>query len=294
MNDYLVRVIAREAGVRGLACVTTNLVDEACRRHKTPAAVSLALGEALIGCVLFGTLLKVGQRVAIKFETNQSSLKVVVEEANNGKVRGYAAVSEDDFTLQILDDDEPVLGPDGWLTVVKDLRLKNLYNSIVPLTGGGVTADLNHYLNQSEQLPSILEAGVILSEVQEQATSQVRAAGGLLVQALPPYEVDEISRLANRIQEMPPVEVMLSSGQTPETILASVFGEIEYEVLEVMPLSFSCSCSKERTRQALISLGREELIHLLETEGQAVVDCHFCHEHYLFDAEELSELIEKL
>jgi molecular chaperone Hsp33 len=90
---------------------------------------------------------------------------------------------------------------------------------------------------------------------------------------------------------MPPIEVMLNSGQTPETILASLFSDTTYEILEVIPLTFRCNCSWERSQKALFSLGREELVSLLEEDGQAVVNCHFCHEQYLFDADDLTELI---
>lgn len=292
MDDYLVRVFARDSGVRAFACITTNLVNEACRRHETPLVASIALGEALTGGILLGTLLKVGQRVAMKFAGNESGRKIVVESGNNGKVRGYAALPEDDLLFsepgQVTDQ---FFEADGNLTVVKDLRLKNLYESFVELTGEGIVADLNQYLNQSEQIPSVLEAGILMSEI-EQDGLQIKMAGGLLIQALPPFEADTVYRLGDRIQEMPPIEVMLSSGQRPEDILADIFGEIEYHVLETMPLSFSCSCSRERSEQALISLGKEELVHLLETEGVAFVDCHFCYERYEFDGEELATLIE--
>jgi molecular chaperone Hsp33 len=294
MNDYLVRAISREVGVRAFVCLTTSLVEEAGRRHETPSIASVALGEVLTGGILLGTLLKVGQRVALKFSGNVSQRKIIVESANNGKVRGYASLPEDDILLANPHSvDSQFIEPDGQLTVVKDLRLRNLYESIVSLTGDGVAADLNYYLNQSEQIPSIIETGVILSEL-GQGVGRVVAAGGLLVQALPPYEVATIDRLADRVQELPPVEAMLSSGRTPEEILADLFGGIAYEALEVMPLSFSCSCSRSRSRKALISLGREELVNLLETEGQAVVNCHFCHEQYVFDADELTRLIEVL
>jgi molecular chaperone Hsp33 len=294
MNDYLVRAISREAGVRAFVCLTTSLVEEACRRHETPPIVSVALGEALTGGILFGTLLKVGQRVALKFSGNVSQRKIIVESANNGKVRGYASLPEADILLTNPHSVESqFIEPDGQLTVVKDLRLRNLYESIVSLTGDGVVADLNYYLNQSEQIPSIIETGVILSELGEGA-GRIVVAGGLLVQALPPYEAATVNQLADRIQELPPVEAMLSSGRTPEEILAYLFGGIAYEALEVMPLSFSCSCSRSRSRKALISLGREELVNLLETEGRGVVSCHFCHEQYVFDADELTSLIELL
>lgn len=284
--------MAREAGVRAFACLTTDLVEESWRRHETPPVASIALGEALTGCVLFGTLLKVGQRVAIKFTGHESGRKIVVEGGNNGKVRGYVSLPEADplFTGP-LGIETQFFEPEGQLTVVKDLRLRNLYESVVPLTGEGIIADLNNYLNQSEQIPSAVEAGVILSE-RERGAGHVVTAGGVLVQALPPYEADTVYRLADRLQEMPPVEVMLNSGRLPEDILADLFGDITYEVLEVMPLSFNCSCSRARSQKALISLGQEELLHLLEMEGRAVVDCPFCHERYIFEGEELRELIE--
>jgi molecular chaperone Hsp33 len=291
MNDYLIRVISREAGVRAFACVTTRLVEEGCRRHLIPPVASIALGQALTGGILCGKLLKVGQRVAVKFYGRESGRKIVVESANNGKVRGYAYIPDEELLPAVR---QPLnahfIEAEGQLTVVKDLRLANLYESVVSLTGQGITADLNNYFNQSEQIPTMIEAGVILSE-SEPWDGQVVMAGGLLVQALPPYEAQTVNRLADRIQEMPPVEVMLNSGRTPEEILAGLFGEIPYEQIEEIPLSFECTCSLGRSRKALISLGREELSQLLETEGQAVVTCQFCHEQYVFNADELIELI---
>lgn len=293
MNDYLVRVISREAGVRAFACQTTNLVAEACRRHEAPPLASVALGEALTGGIMFGTLLKVGQRVAVKFQGNISGRKIIVESANNGKIRGYVSMPEEDilFSGGSSKLDGQFFESDGHLTVVKDLRLQNLYESVVSLTGDGIVADLNGYLNQSEQIPAALEVGVILSETAE-GESSIETAGGVLVQALPPYEPETVYRLADRIQELPPIEVMLKSGRTPEEILADLFGDIAFQKLEVMPLSFDCSCSRTRSRKALLSLGQEELTQLLETEGQAVVNCHFCHEQYVFGADELRALIE--
>jgi molecular chaperone Hsp33 len=71
-------------------------------------------------------------------------------------------------------------------------------------------------------------------------------------------------------------------------------GDIPYETLEHRPLRFQCNCSRANTRRALLMLGRDDLEMLLETEGEAVVDCHFCHEQYVFGREELEQLIEEL
>jgi hypothetical protein len=52
--------------------------------------------------------------------------------------------------------------------------------------------------------------------------------------------------------------------------------------------------SWERTRQALASLGAAEVADLLETDGEAVVHCHYCHEAYLFNQFELEVLLTEL
>jgi molecular chaperone Hsp33 len=290
VEDYLVRVTAREAGVRAFACLTTELAQVAADQHKTAPTATVALGRALTVGVLMGAQLKVGQRVALKFEGNGPLERILVEAESNGQVRGYVAHPEVDLPLRGADHDVGrALGRDGILQVVKDLRLKELYEGAVPLTTGQIDEDTTYYLIQSEQIPSVVESGVVLD-----GNDRVSTAGGLLIQALPPYQPEIVRQMANRVQEMPPVVTMLNSGRKPEEVLASIFADVEYRVLETRPLRWQCSCSAERTRLALIALGREELQQLLETEGQAVIDCHFCRQRYVFGREALEALLKEL
>ncbi len=78
MNDYIVRMVAKEAGLRGLACVTTNLVKEGAQRHEASPTATAALGHILTAGVLMGTLLKVQQRVAIKVQGNGPLTTLIV------------------------------------------------------------------------------------------------------------------------------------------------------------------------------------------------------------------------
>ena len=109
-------------------------------------------------------------------------------------------------------------------------------------------------------------------------------------QAMPPRGADVVQLLRECLQEMPPIEVMLASGQTPEQVAKQLFGELAYVELEKRPLIFQCSCSRARSEKALLSLGRAEIELLLE-EGEAVIDCHFCHERYVFDRDDLEILL---
>lgn len=290
MKDYLVRIIAREVGVRGLVCVITNLVNEICQKHGTAPTATAYLGRALTGGALMGALLKVQQRVAVKLEGTGPLQKAIVESDSYGRLRGYVAVPDLDLPLkQGRQDMTTAIGRAGLLTVVRDLRLKELAEGVVPLETGEVDTDLMAYFDQSEQIPTAVSIGLAMNE-----DGTVAVAGGLLIQALPPHDDQIVARLKERIPELPPIEELLGSGQTPEDVLALLFEGIEYEVLEKRPLRFQCDCSRERSEKALITLGREEIEQLLANEGQAVVDCHFCHERYVFDAVELELILEEM
>ena len=266
MNDYLVRVITEEKNIVGLACVTTNLVDDARRRHGTCPTATAALGRALTGGELMGALLDPDQRVALKFTGNGPLRKIIVEAEGDGTVRGYVEVPRVDLPPRNGKlDVGGAIGREGYLTVTKDLRLKEPYNGIVKLYTGEIASDIAFYLTESEQIPSAVGLGVYV-----EADGNVSASGGFLVQSLPPADEALIDTLAERIQGLPPVTRQLIDGMTPEGILAGIFEGIPYRTIETRRLSFRCSCSVSRIEQALITLGRSQLEEVVR--DQEVLD----------------------
>lgn len=289
MSDYLVRVLAKDAGVRGLACISTETAREAIRRHESGGVASLALARAITGGALIGALLKVKQRVALKIQGDGPLRKIIVESDAYGRLRGYVQQPGLDLPLSGDHDLSEAIGA-GTLKVVKDVLLKDLIESTVGLVNGSIDDDITRYLNESEQVPSTVEIGARLDDAGDLAL-----AGGLLLQALPGRDDDEtLANLLERIEEMPPVDALLASGQTPEQILDALFEGVPYITLEQRPLRFECTCSRERSEKALISLGATELNEILEREDGTVVTCHFCHEKYAFDRTELEAIITRL
>lgn len=287
MIDYLVRIITKAGNIRAMACVTTNLVDEARRRHETLPTASAALGRALTGGTLMGAMLKTGQRVALKFEGNGPLKKIIVEADSNGAVRGYAGTPDvfmvrEDGKLDVAG----ALGKAGFLTVTKDLGLKEPYKGMVQLYSSEIAEDLALYLTESEQIPSAVALGVFI-----EPDNSVSAAGGFLIQAIPPQDDEMIDTLMNRISKLPPVTQLLREGETPEHILDMLFADIPYDILEKRALAFQCSCSREKIERALISLGLEELSSMIKEQGGAEVDCEFCREVYSFTRDELEGLL---
>jgi molecular chaperone Hsp33 len=201
-------------------------------------------------------------------------------------VRGYVsvpdAVSGESLDREAVGD---ALGRSGVLTVVKDLRMKDLYRSATALEYGELDREVEHYLNQSEQIPSRVEIGVVMDE----DGRSVRVSGGLLIQALPGHGHEKLERLAARLDAQAPLEDLLARGEGPEEIVERIMGGDEYITLERADLKFSCSCSRDRSAKAIRMLGPDDQLALI-AEGEAIIDCHFCHARYTFTREELVAL----
>ena len=287
MKDYLVRILAKSGSVRGLACVTSGLVDEVCKRHGTLPTASAALGRALTAGTLMGALMKTGQRVALRFEGSGPLKKIIVEADSDGSVRGYVGVPQ----VHLLRADGGLdvagaLGRAGFLTVAKDLGLKEPYRGTVQLYTSEIAQDLALYLVESEQIPS----AVGLAEFVE-PDGTVSAAGGFLIQAVPPVDPVVVEELMARIEKLPQLSELLRGGKSPEEILELLFSEIPYDVLEKRELAFACNCGRERIERVLISMGKKELVSLREEQHGAEVTCEFCGERYGFDEADLDRLI---
>jgi molecular chaperone Hsp33 len=288
-NDHIVRVLAKEAGVLAMACSAKSVVQEAARRHGAAPIGTAALGYGLSAAALMGSLLKVRQSIAIKVEGNGPLQKMVVESDSYGRLRGYVSNAQLSVPAPIGGAEVAGgLGRIGLLTVVKDLGVKNLYESVVPMQTGELDKDLMYYLMQSEQILSLLELG---AEVD--AGGQLVAAGGFMLQAVPGHDTALLEELVERTEDLPPIERMLAEGDTPTNVLAGIFGDVTYDILETQPISFRCTCSRERSLQALRLLDREDLLTLI-AEGEAVIDCQFCHERYVFDRSVLEEVLSGL
>jgi molecular chaperone Hsp33 len=287
VTDYLVRIISKTENIRALACVTTDLVDEARRRHDCWPTASVALGRALTGGALLGALLKSGQRLALKFEGSGPLKKVIVEAESNGVVRGYVAVPQ----VQMVNEQGKLdvcgaLGRAGFLTVTKDLGMKEPYRGMVQLYTSEIAEDIAYYLTASEQVPSAVGLGVFV-----EPDNRVSAAGGFLIQTLPPADSELIDRLMTHIEKLPTMSQLLREGETPEKLLEILFSGIPYLTLEKRVLAFSCTCSREKVERTLISLGPAEISDIIERDGGAEVTCEFCREAYSFSRDELELLL---
>lgn len=285
--DYLIKALAYNNQVRAYAVRTTDTVSEAQRRHNTWPTASAALGRTMTAGVMMGSMLKGNAKLTVKVEGGGPIGIILVDSNSNGEVRGYVTNPQTHFDLNSKGklDVARAVGTNGNLTIVKDLGLKEHFSGQVPIVSGELGEDFTYYLVTSEQVPSSVGVGVLVNP-----DNTILASGGFIIQLLPGTDDDTISQIEERLNTIEPISKLIQRGLTPEEILEEVLGEGNVKILEKQPVSFQCQCSRERIESAVVSLGSDEIQSMIDDEGQAEAQCHFCNETYLLTREDLEEL----
>ncbi|PFJ13340.1 Hsp33 family molecular chaperone HslO [Bacillus cereus] len=291
MKDYLVKALAFDGEVRAYSVRTTNTVSEAQRRHDTWRTASAALGRSLTAGTMMGAMLKGDQKLTIKVEGNGPIGPILVDAHANGDVRGYVTNPHVDFEgteqgkLRVYQ----AVGTEGFVTVIKDIGMREPFIGQSPIVSGELGEDFTYYFVVSEQTPSSVGVGVLVN-----GDDSILAAGGFILQIMPGAQEETIAFIEDRLQKIPPVSTLIEQGLSPEELLYAVLGEDKVKVLETMDVQFNCTCSRERIESVLISLGKTELEQVREEEEETEVHCHFCNERYKFSKEDITNLIENL
>jgi len=171
---------------------------------------------------------------------------------------------------------------------VKDIGLRDYFTGQVPIVSGELGEDFTYYFATSEQVPSSVGVGVLVNP-----DNSIKAAGGFIIQLMPGAEDETITKIEERLKSIPPVSKLIDKGLSPEELLNEVLGENNVSILETLPVSFTCKCSKERFANAIISLGEDEIRDMIQEDGQAEAQCHFCNEKYIYSEAELEQLMEE-
>ena len=291
MSDYLVRGLAFNGSVRAFAVDSTKTVGEAQRRHMMWPTASAALGRAMTGGVMLGAMLKGDDKVTIKFEGGGPIGALLVDSNAKGGVRGYVSNPQTHFDLNEKGklDVSRAVGTDGMMSVVKDLGMRDNFTGQTPIVSGEIAEDFTYYFASSEQVPSSVGLGVLVD-----TDNSVLAAGGFVIQLMPNTDDETITKLEKQLATIEPVSKMIQRGLSPEEILEAVLGEGNIQILDKMPVHFDCNCSKDRFATAILGLGKKEIQDMIDEDGMAEAQCHFCLETYHYSKEELESFINEL
>ncbi len=287
MNDYMIRATAAGGFIRAFATYTKSTVEEARSRHSLSPIATAALGRTMTAALMMGSMLKGDKDIVTIQILGIGPLKgLTVTADSKGHVKGYTNVT--DVVLPGKNGKLDVGGSimPGYMSVTRDLGLKEPYASRIQLQTGEIGDDLAYYFAVSEQVPSSVGVGVLFAD-----DVTVKQAGGFIIQLMPNVPDEIIDRLSEKLEGISSVTRMLDAGMMPEDILEEILGDFELEINDRMDVSFKCDCSKERIVNSLLTLPKSDLEEMIDDKEPINVHCHFCNTDYSFEPKELKELI---
>lgn len=289
--DYMIRATAANAQVRAFAVTSRDLVTYARDAHDLSPVAAAALGRTMSAALMMADMLKGPQDLlTIKIDGDGPLGGILVTADNLGGVKGYVQNPDVDLPNNAFGhlNVGGAVGR-GTLTVIRDMGMKDPYVGQTAIQTGEIAEDITYYYAVSEQIPSSVGLGVLVSRKDK----KILQAGGFIIQLMPFAEEETISALEKNLKGIDPVTKMLSDGYTPEQMLEKVLEGMNLEVTEKTPVAFRCNCGKERYERALVLLGRDEVQKIVD-EGEPVeITCQFCGKKYSFSPEELQTVLKK-
>jgi len=290
MSDYIVRATAGNGSIRAFAATTRDLVQHAREIHHTSPVASAALGRLMTAAAMMGSMLKGDKDLLTLQVRGEGPLQgMVVTSDSKSQVKGYVFnpnVEIPDLIPGKLNVSGAIGA--GHLSVIKDIGMREPYAGKIELVTGEIAEDLTYYFAQSEQTPSAIGLGVLV-----ETDTSIRRAGGFIIQLLPDATDEMIDRLEKKLATIPYVSDLLDMGQTPEDILNMILGDFDLNILDKIPTTFYCNCTRERVEKALISIGKDELEKIIREDKKANLHCHFCSKEYDFNEEQLVALLDE-
>lgn len=288
MEDYIVRATAAKGQIRAFAATTRELVEAARRIHNTSPVATAALGRLLTGGAMMGLMLKNQEDLlTLTIRSDGPIGGITVTSDVNGNVKGY--VNNPNVIIPANQEGKldvaRAMGI-GVLNVIKDIGLREPYVGQTILVTSEIAEDLTYYFANSEQVPSSVALGVLMTR-----ENTVKQAGGFIIQLMPEAQDEVIDILEKKIQSVKSITAMQEEGLSPEDILKFVLEGLQPEFYETTPVQFSCSCSKERVEKALISVGKKDLQEMIDDGETIEVNCHFCNKKYYFTVDELKQML---
>lgn len=295
-QSTIFRAMTEDGSARIHVINSTAIVNEAIKIHKTAPTATAALGRVLTAASMMGAMLGEKQN-SLTLTVKGSGIAGTVLAVSDyyGNVRGYISnpLADKERKLNGKLDVSGIIGP-GTLSVAKDMGDEQPYAGMIELVSGEIAEDIAQYYATSEQCPTLCALGVLVD-----VDYTCKAAGGVIVQLLPFADEEVVSKLEKNAALLANISTRFADGLSNEEIAAIALEGIPFSPFDELEVEYKCTCSRERTEKALVSLGKTEIEKILdeqEAEGkprEIEMACHFCDKTYRFTEKDLKALADK-
>lgn len=285
----IVRALSEDGSVLCSAIDSTDMVNEIKRLHRTTPVVTAALGRMATAGSIMGAMLKYeGDSLTLRINGGGPCGTLMVVSDYRGNVKCCAGNTQVPLSPDGKIDVKACVGSDGFLTVVKDMGLKEPYCGQIPLASGNIADDITAYYSISEQIPTVCALGIVFND-----DASVKAAGGYMLQLVPPVQDSAVAVIEKNLAAMDSITAMLENATPVDEIALKALSGLGGEVLDSWDAVYHCDCSRERTEQILMSMGRKEIEKLAREQQNTEVCCHFCNKKYVFSTDEMLNLLKE-
>ncbi len=278
----IIRAMTRDGSAVAMITDTTGIVNKAIEFHKTSPTATAALGRTLTAASLMGSRLKnKDDSLTLSFKGDGPAGLIMAVSDYYGNVKGYIENPAVDLPLKPngkLDVAGAVGG--GFMSVVRDVGLKEPMTGISEIVSGEIAEDVASYYVNSEQTPTLLSLGVLVGR-----DLKCAGAGGVFVQLLPHADEEIIGKLEQNVVKITGLSSLIASGCTCEQLMGYVLDGIEYDLFDEIETDYVCDCSRERMLRAVKSLGAEELKKIFSEQDSIEICCRFCNKKFSFGKE---------
>jgi molecular chaperone Hsp33 len=283
MSDQLERFIFSHHDIRGQVVTLSDAYRDVLENNQLPQPVAELLGEFLAAACLLSTTLKFEGLLNLQARGDGDVPLIMAECTHHSDLRGIARVAEEaqideGATLRQL------IGKRATLAITVEPEDGERYQGIVPMEKESLAECLEDYFTQSEQLATRFWI-----------ESRPDTVGGIMLQVLPgnnaanAEENEDAWETAQHLAETVTAEELHELPH--DQLLTRLFHQLKPAQLGTANIRFKCSCSRDRSARALISLGPEEVYQLLEEQGgEITADCQFCNNRYRFDGDDIEAL----
>jgi molecular chaperone Hsp33 len=282
-KDSLQRFLFENAAIRGEVVRLNATWQEVLQRHAYPEPIKNLLGEMMAASALLSAMLKFDGSLIVQIQGGGPLTLAVAECTSQRTLRAIANWHEGMLHGASL----PELVGKGSLAITIEPKSGRRYQGIVDVGVGDLCEAIEDYMHRSQQL-----------ETKMWVTVDDNQASGMLLQKLPEPEglhqnafLEEDVDAWNRVTTLADTVREEELSTLPfEQLLRRLFFEEDVRLFEPEPVSFRCSCSKDRVRNTLRMLGYEEITSLFEERQTVSVNCEFCNHRYEFDRVDIEEL----
>ncbi len=286
MKDQIFHSMICDGEAAMLMISSSNAVSECKKLLGLNKGMTMAAGRLInAGALLAQRNKSQSEKLTIIVNGGGPAGKMLVTADNEGNVKASfdcpaAQVPAEKISISEL------VGKNGQMTVIRDNPLGEPYVGVCNLVSGDITRDFAAYLVSSEQQP----AAVALDCIDEQKV----VSGGIMVMPMPGCSNEVLDKIDSKISSINDLTQRLEYHLSLEEMAYDMFWDVGVKPLETLNMRYWCDCSRERFLQALVSLGKKELLSLAYGDSDPEILCRFCGKKYIFSRDELKNIAKEL